>query len=66
MTWQDGFDKFMNDERDAGRKVRAFGDPKQAALNEKGRTSCCGAYTSISTDDGVEYCKNCYEAVEVR
>lgn len=29
-----------------------------------GRTTCCGAFTSISMDDGVEYCKACYAAVE--
>ena len=28
-----------------------------------GTTTCCGAYTSISVDDGVEYCKACFEGV---
>jgi hypothetical protein len=24
-----------------------------------GRTSCCGAFTTIGQDDGVEYCRAC-------
>lgn len=30
----------------------------------EGTTTCCGAYTSIFEDDGVEYCKACFDAVE--
>jgi len=33
-------------------------------VREDGRTTCCGAYTTISMDDMVEYCKKCYRAVE--
>lgn len=27
------------------------------------RSVCCGAYTSIFTDDGTEYCKCCFAEV---
>ncbi len=38
--------------------------PEQVAgVDDDGRTSCCGAYTSIHMDDGVEYCKCCYGEV---
>lgn len=30
---------------------------------ETGLTSCHNAYSSISMDDGCEYCKVCYEEV---
>ena len=33
-------------------------------VDQDGRTSCCGAYTSIFMDDGVEYCKACYEPIQ--
>ena len=33
-------------------------------IKPDGRTTCCNAYTSISIDDGVEYCKACFEAIE--
>jgi len=29
-------------------------------VNPDGTTTCCNAYSSISIDDGVEYCKACY------
>jgi hypothetical protein len=32
-------------------------------VNKDGVTSCCDCYTSIFIDDGVEYCKGCYEEV---
>jgi len=32
-------------------------------VGEDDLTSCCGAYTSISMDDGVEYCKSCFREV---
>lgn len=28
-----------------------------------GTTTCCDAFTTIYMDDGVEYCKSCYEEV---
>ena len=28
-----------------------------------GTTTCCGAYSTIYVDDGVEYCKACYQPV---
>jgi hypothetical protein len=35
----------------------------ECVVDSDGRTSCCGAYTSIFIDDGIEYCKGCYVAV---
>lgn len=35
----------------------------ETTVNDDGITACCQAYTSIFTDDGVEYCKCCYGAV---
>jgi hypothetical protein len=32
-------------------------------VDDDGFTACCGAYTSIFADDGVEYCKCCYGSV---
>lgn len=32
-------------------------------VNADGRTDCCDAYTTISPEDGVEYCKGCYREV---
>lgn len=36
---------------------------KPRTVNAEGITSCCGAYTSIFIDDGMEYCKECFETV---
>lgn len=33
-------------------------------MKPDGRTTCCGAFSTISADDGVEYCKKCYRPVE--
>ena len=33
-------------------------------ISNAGITTCCGAYTSIFIDDGVEYCKCCYRGVD--
>lgn len=38
----------------------------QVAVDGDGRTSCCGAFTSISTGDGVECCRCCYAEVTAR
>jgi hypothetical protein len=35
----------------------------ECSVDADGRTSCCGAYSSIHMDDGVEYCKCCYGSV---
>lgn len=33
------------------------------AVDSDGRTSCCGAFSTIFIDDGIEYCKCCYAEV---
>lgn len=33
-------------------------------VNKDFTTTCCGAYTTIFIDDGMEYCKCCYRNVE--
>lgn len=35
----------------------------QASVDADGRSSCCGAFTSIHMDDGSEYCKCCYGSI---
>lgn len=34
-----------------------------STVKADGRTTCCNAFTSISMEDGVEYCKACYQEV---
>ena len=34
-----------------------------AQVNADGITACCGAHSSIFTDDGSEYCKCCFGSV---
>lgn len=36
----------------------------ETIVKADGTTTCCGAYTSIFIDDGVEYCKACYREVD--
>ena len=37
---------------------------RRVLVREDGRTTCCEAFTSIFIDDGLEYCKACFESVE--
>lgn len=37
--------------------------PGDVLVGEDGTTSCCGAYSTIFTDDGSEYRKCCYRTV---
>ena len=37
---------------------------KPTLLKADGRTTCCGAFTSIEEGDGVEFCKKCHNGVE--
>lgn len=41
-------------------------DTNYTIVRADGTTTCCDAFTTIYVDDGVEYCKACYEPVMER
>lgn len=57
-----------SDQRPVGALERAArgnpGDEQPVHVRPDGTTTCCNAYSTISADDQVEYCKKCYRAVE--
>lgn len=57
-----------SDQRPAGALERTIrrnpGDEPPVHVRPDGTTTCCNAYSTISADDQVEYCKKCYRAVE--